>query len=83
MYDGESNGALMLQVTEFQIKENQAISSAVTDALYAILFRGIPGSQSCNRPLAGTDETKIKDNQEYFSNMVDRSRINSFILYSA
>ena len=82
-YEGENNGVLMLSVSEFNVKKNVAIENAIKDSFYQILFRGIPGSREYERPLLGTDENVMKNNAEYFDNMINGGRIYSFINYSA
>ena len=82
-YEGENNGILMLSVSEFNVKKNVAVEKAIKDSFYQILFRGIPGSREYERPLLGTDETVMKNNAEYFGDMLNGGRIYSFINYSA
>lgn len=82
-YEGENNGVLMLSVSEFNVKKNVAVDNAIKDAFYQILFRGIPGSREYQRPLLGTDENVMKNNAEYFDNMINGGRIYTFVNYSA
>ena len=82
-YEGENNGVLMLSVSEFNVKKNVAVDNAINDAFYQILFRGIPGSREYQRPLLGTDENVMKNNAEYFDNMINGGRIYTFVNYSA
>lgn len=73
----------MLSVSEFNVKKNVAVDNAIKDAFYQILFRGIPGSREYQRPLLGTDENVMKNNAEYFDNMINGGRIYTFVNYSA
>lgn len=82
-YEGENNGVLMLSVSEFNVKKNVAIENAIKDSFYQILFRGIPGSREYERPLLGTDENVMKNNAEYFDDMLNGGRIYTFVNYSA
>lgn len=83
MYEGENNGVLMLSVSEFNVKKNEAVERAIKDSFFQILFRGIPGSKEYQRPLLGTDENAVKAHNEYFQNMITGGRIYSFVNYSA
>ena len=83
MYEGENDGVLMLSVSEFNVKKNEAVAKAIKDAYFQVLFRGIPGSNEYKQPLLGTDETVMKTNIEYFDNMINGGRIYSFVNYSA
>lgn len=82
MYEDESNGVLMLQVTEFNIKKKDAVPQAIKDAYFQILFRGIPGSRENKQALLGTDENVMNNNRRYYDNMINGGRIYSFITYS-
>lgn len=82
-YEGENNGVLMLSVSEFNVKKNVAVEKAIKDSFYQILFRGIPGSREYERPLLGTDENVMKNNAEYFGDMLNGGRIYTFVNYSA
>lgn len=82
LYEGESNGVMMLQVSEFNIKKKDAVPQAIKDAYFQILFRGIPGSKEHAQALLGTDET-IMNNQKYYDTMINDGRLYSFITYSA
>ena len=81
--EGENNGVLMLSVSELNVKKSDAVDKAIKDAYFQILFRGIPGSKEYKQPLLGTDENVMKNNAEYFDDMLNGGRIYSFINYSA
>lgn len=83
IYDGENNGVLMLSVSEFNIKKNDAVDQAIKDAYFQILFRGIPGSTKYNSALLGTDETIMDKNQNYYNSMINQGRLYTFVNYSA
>lgn len=83
MYEGENDGVMMLQVSEFNIKKKDAISQAIKDAYFQILFRGIPGSKENKNALLGTDENAMNNNRQYYDNMINGGRLYSFITYSA
>ena len=83
VYEGESNGVLMLSVSEFNVKKSDAVDKAIKDSFFQILFRGIPGSKEYQRPLLGTDENAAKANNEYFNKMIGDGRIYTFVNYSA
>lgn len=83
MYEGENDGVMMLQVSEFNIKKKDAIAQAIKDAYFQILFRGIPGSKENKKALLGTDENAMNNNRQYYDNMINEGRLYSFITYSA
>lgn len=83
MYEGENDGIMMLQVSEFNIKKKDAIAQAIKDAYFQILFRGIPGSKENKQALLGTDENVMNNNRRYYDNMINGGRLYSFITYSA
>lgn len=83
VYEGESNGVLMLSVSEFNVKKSDAVDKAIKDSFFQILFRGIPGSKEYQRPLLGTDENAAKAHNEYFNKMIGDGRIYTFVNYSA
>lgn len=82
IYEGEENGVLMLTVYENNIKKNEAVSQAVADAYFQILYRGIPGSTLCKQPFFGTDETEINAKRAYYDNLLSSGRLYSFVNYS-
>lgn len=83
MYEGENNGIMMLQVSEFNIKKKEAVEQAIKDAYFQILFRGIPGSKEYGRALLGTDENDMNKHHQYYDNMINNGRLYTFINYSA
>lgn len=83
MYEGENDGVMMLQVSEFNIKKKDAVAQAIKDAYFQILFRGIPGSKENKKALLGTDENAMNNNRQYYDNMINGGRLYSFITYSA
>ena len=83
MYEGEYDGIMMLQVSEFNIKKKDAVTQAIKDAYFQILFRGIPGSKENKQALLGTDENAMNNNRCYYDNMINGGRLYSFITYSA
>lgn len=83
MFEGENDGVLMLQVSEFNIKKKDAVAQAIKDAYFQILFRGIPESKEYKQALLGTDENAMNDNRRYYDNMINGGRLYSFIIYSA
>lgn len=82
MYEGESNGVLLLSVSEFNIKKKDAIAQAIKDAYFQILFRGIPGSNINGKALLGTEENIMENNYQYYDSMINRGRVYSFVNYS-
>ena len=83
MYEGENDGVMMLQVSDFNIKKKDAVTQAIKDAYFQILFRGIPGSKENRQALLGTDENAMNNNLRYYDNMIKDGRLYSFITYSA
>lgn len=83
MYEGESNGVLMLSVSEYNVKKTDAITQAIKDAYFQILFRGIPGSKENKQALLRTDENVVNVQRKYYDNMIDGGRLYSFINYSS
>ena len=83
MYEGENDGVMMLQVSEFNIKKKDAVAQAIKDAYFQILFRGIPGSKENKKALLGTDENAMNINRQYYDNMINGDRLYTFITYSA
>lgn len=83
VYEGESNGVLMLSVSEYNVKKTDAITQAITDAYFQILFRGIPGSKENKQALLRTDENVVNVQRKYYDNMIDGGRLYSFINYSS
>ncbi len=82
-YEGETNGVLMLSVSEYNIKKQDAIDQAIKDAYFQILFRGIPGSTANKNALLGTDESVVNTHHQYYDNMITGARLYSFINYSS
>lgn len=83
VYEGESNGVLMLSVSEYNVKKTDAITQAIKDAYFQILFRGIPGSKENKQALLRTDENVVNVQRKYYDNMIDGGRLYSFINYSS
>lgn len=83
MYEGENNGVVMLQVSEFDINKKDAIPQAIKDAYFQLLFRGIPGSKQNNQALLGTNENGNSAQRQYYDNMISSGRLYSFVTYSA
>ena len=81
MYEGESEGIMMLSVSEFKIKKKDAIPQAIKDAYFQLLFRGIPGSKEYKRALLGTDEM-MNTHRQYYDNMINGGRLYTFVTYS-
>ena len=81
-YEGESNGVLMLSVSEFNIKKTDAVPQAIKDAYFQLLFRGIPGSSTHGKALLGTDENAVHANRRYYDEMINGGRLYSFVTYS-
>lgn len=81
-YEGENDGVMMLSVSEFNIKKKDAVSQAIKDAYFQLLFRGIPGSKENKRALLGTDENAINANRKYYDSMLNGGRLYSFVTYS-
>ena len=82
MYEGESNGVLMLSVSEVNVKKSDAIPQAIKDAYFQILFRGIPGSKKNKQALLRTDENVVDGQRQYYDNMINGGRLYTFINYS-
>lgn len=82
MYEGESEGIMMLSVSEFKIKKKDAIPQAIKDAYFQLLFRGIPGSKEYNRALLGTNENVMNTHRQYYDNMINGGRLYTFVTYS-
>lgn len=82
VYEGEDNGVLMLTVYENDVPKKEAVSRAVADAYFQILYRGIPGSTLCKQPFFGTDETEVNAKRAYYENLLNSGRIYSFVNYS-
>ena len=83
IYEGEIDGVMMLQISEFNIKKKDAVAQAIKDAYFQILFRGVPGSKENKLALLGTDENVMSRNRKYYDNMIYGGRLYSFITYSA
>ncbi len=82
VYEGESNGVLMLSVSEVNVKKSDAIPQAIKDAYFQILFRGIPGSKKNKQALLRTDENVVDGQRQYYDNMINGGRLYTFINYS-
>lgn len=81
-YLSSNENIIALRVTVYASKVKKAIEIAELEAVKAILFRGIPGSQQ-SMPLVGVDENKwINDYPEYFRTLINDKRYSSFILSS-
>lgn len=78
----EQNGTLTLRSTGYGKQKVEALNMAEANALEALLFRGIPGTQY-NSPLVEIDEVSAKEkNPEYFKNILNTARSKSFITSS-
>ena len=80
-YEGEKDGVIMLSVFESNVNKKDAVSVAIKDAYFHILFRGIPGSTQNRNALLGTDEYAPQKRQ-YYDDLINGERLYSFITYS-
>lgn len=80
-FTADGPGTISLRVTAYGKKAKDASANAELAAVKAILFRGVPGSNQAENPLAGTDETTVmKQHKGYFHELFDEGRYHSFIL---
>lgn len=78
----DTGDAITVEVTQEKVKEKKALKSA-TEILYnALFFRGLPDSQSCKNALVGTNEQFVNQHPDYFRQMNEGGRFNSFITSS-
>lgn len=73
---------ITLRVTTYASKVRKAIESAEVEAIKAVLFRGVPGSQQ-KTPLAGANEAAFyKKYPDYFQSFFNEKRYCSFVISS-
>ena len=75
----DNGDQLVCNVTVTGIKEKKAVESAESALRYALFFRGLSDSKSCNTALVGTDEHFSAKHPEYFREMFERNRFSTFI----
>lgn len=78
----ETDDAIIVDVTINGQKEKKCIETTTPILYETIFFRGIPDSYTCRDGLVGTDESYVKEHQQYFKDMTDGKRFNSFITSS-
>lgn len=74
----QTEDALTIDVTVFDVKEKEAVNAAMPFVYYNIFFRGFPDSTYFRDPLVGTAESFVETNPQYFKNMED-GRFNTFV----
>ena len=80
-YVSDGTGSISLRVLSYGKKSKEAMDNAEIKAIQAILFRGIPGSNQVEYPMAGISEKEMQSqHNSYFKELFDKERYRSFII---